>query len=153
MPDRTRIDVPATDKGLIRLVTDLRSYLTACDVPALAQRDVHAAVDELASNIVAYAFPDRHHPSDGPPAITLHVACAGGRIELEMVDSGIAFDPRAHERAGEVADDLQIGGVGIRLARHWVDEMRYERRDSRNHLFLVKRIDPARHVRHLRARD
>ena len=131
MAERTTIDVAATISGLASLLTTFRSFLTYAGVPASIQRNVHAAVDELVANIIEHGTAVPAH------AVTMHVECDDERVCVELVDNGIAFDPVHH--VPEAPLELQLGGIGIRLAHHWVDEAHYERRDGANHLVLVKR--------------
>lgn len=129
---KTTLEAPATLDGLARLLTAMRTFLTEGGVPATTQRAVHAAMDELLANIVLHG-----HCPQPPHAITVHLACDDRRIVTELVDNGQPFDPSTHDPDDDDAGGLRIGGVGIRLARHWVDEMRYERREPFNHVTIV----------------
>lgn len=62
------------------------------------------------------------------------------QIILLLTDNGIAFDPTAHVPNEKATDERQVGGLGIHLIRQIVDEIRYERKDERNILGLVKKI-------------
>ena len=61
-------------------------------------------------------------------------------ISIQLSDNGIAFDPTAHVPNEKATDERQVGGLGIHLIRQIVDEIRYERKDERNILTLVKKI-------------
>ncbi|MFN8058382.1 MAG: ATP-binding protein [Vicinamibacterales bacterium] len=128
------IDVPGTLDGLIQLVTEFRTFATSAGVSAPVQRDMHAAIDELVSNIILHGYGD----DESGHRITAHVTCSKSALDVEIVDDSRAFDP-LNEQPSRDEHGLQIGGFGIRLARHWVDEIRYTRRDDRNHLQLTKR--------------
>lgn len=132
MPEPTTIDVPATLSGLASLLTTFRTVLTDAGVAAPTQRNVHAAVDELVANVIEYGG-----GGASPHFVRMDLDCDADRIVVELVDNGAAFDPMRHE-AGPVLE-LQRGGIGIQLARHWVDELRYERRGDENHVSLIKR--------------
>jgi anti-sigma regulatory factor (Ser/Thr protein kinase) len=129
----TTVDAPATLDGLARLLTSFRTFLTTARVPATTQRSLHAAIDELLANVVM------HGKADGAVhAMAAKITCNDEDIVVELVDNGQPFDPIAHDHPTD-PPELRLGGVGIRLARHWVDEMRYERRGPHNHVVLVKR--------------
>ena len=38
-------------------------------------------------------------------------------------------------------EDRKVGGLGLTLVRHFMDEVRYERRGDRNHLSLAWRVE------------
>lgn len=131
MSDPTTVHVPATLPGLASLLTTFRTILTEAGVPASIQRNVHAAVDELVANVI-------EHGGAGAQAhgVTLLVESDDERVAVELIDNGVAFDPVDVVTVAPV--ELQVGGIGIRLARHWVDDVRYERRGEENHVYLVK---------------
>jgi anti-sigma regulatory factor (Ser/Thr protein kinase) len=128
----TTVDAPATLDGLARLLTSFRTFLTTARVPATAQRSLHAAIDELLANVVMHG-----RTNDTVHAMAAKITCNDDTIVVELVDNGQPFDPIAHDATDP--HELRVGGVGIRLARHWVDEMRYERKGPHNHVVLVKR--------------
>lgn len=133
MTMRTALHEAATLDGLGRLLTGLRSFLTLGGVSATDQRLVHAAVDELLANVILHAG-----EAAATGGLLAHVRCTPEDVEVELVDGGIAFDPVS--APAEAPHALALGGVGIRLARHWIDEMRYERRGTHNHVTLVRRL-------------
>ncbi len=132
MSEQTTVHVPATLSGMASLLTTFRTLLTQAGVPASIQRNVHAAVDELVANVV-------EHGGAGAKAhgVTMLVESDDERVAVELIDHGVAFDPVNAVPATSMA--LQVGGIGIQLARHWVDDVRYERRGDQNHVYLVKR--------------
>lgn len=133
MTMRTSIREAGTLDGLGRLLTGLRSFLTFGGVAASDQRLVHAAVDEVLANVLMHAA-----EASSAGGLLVHVRCAADVVEVEIVDGGAAFDPVT--APAEAPHELALGGVGIRLARHWIDEMRYERRGGHNHVTLVRRL-------------
>ena len=56
-------------------------------------------------------------------------------------DNGVAFDPTAKAEVDTTlsAEERQIGGLGIHLVRHIMDNVEYERKDGRNILRLSKK--------------
>lgn len=128
----TTVDAPATIEGLGRLLTSFRTFLTSAKVPSSTQGLLHAAIDELLANVVMHG-----DDGDDAHAMAAKVSCSDEAIVVELIDNGRPFDPVAHEPPD--LPGLRVGGVGIRLAKHWVDEMRYERKGDTNHVVLVKR--------------
>lgn len=128
----TTVDAPATIEGVGRLLTSFRTFLTTARVPAATQGLLHAAIDEVLANVVMHGRTD-----EATLAMGAKIVCDDEVIVVELIDNGQPFDPLAHDPTDP--PELRVGGVGIRLARHWVDELRYERKDGTNHIFLVKR--------------
>jgi len=61
-------------------------------------------------------------------------------VTIELRDRGPAFDPTQHHRVAPRSQEEQTGGWGIQLVRHYLDEIRYERRDGENVLQLTKHV-------------
>jgi len=87
-------------------------------------------LEELLTNLMKYGYPDR--PECGRAEIML--ALNGGRLEIEFIDDGCAFDPFAAP-----SPDLEVpletrtpGGLGLHILRSLTDEAHYERRNSNN---------------------
>ncbi len=95
------------------------------------------AFDELLTNIISYGFLD-----GGAHRITASMALAGDRLEAEIVDDGIAFDPLAGLGPDVDAplEDRKIGGLGIHFVRSVMDAVDYRRADGRNHLKMMKKV-------------
>lgn len=119
-------------------VRDMVSRLErAQPLPAEVVFDINVVLDEVLSNILKYAYADgnRHH-------ISVKLAASAAAIDINIVDDGVPFDPLT-----QPAPDLSlplaerpIGGLGLHFVRNLVDEVRYERKNSRNHLFLKKNL-------------
>ena len=96
---------------------------------------IRLCAEEIATNIARHAYAGR-------PAGEMRVRLglrADGAVVLEFEDEGCPFDPTAHVEApipGR-AEDLDLGGLGIRLVRGFAREMRYERVGSTNRLTLA----------------
>ncbi len=97
--------------------------------------EIELACDEILTNIMNYAYPE----SRGE----ISVRCGGDRrvFRVRISDSGIPFNPlktRKPHLAGSI-EERQIGGLGIFLARHLVDDIQYQRKKNRNVLTLYKK--------------
>jgi anti-sigma regulatory factor (Ser/Thr protein kinase) len=101
------------------------------------------AVDELLTNIISYGFLD-----GGRHKIIASIGIEGDRLEAEIIDDGIEFDPLARPAPdiSLAADERDIGGLGIHLIRSVMDRVDYHRSGGRNHLKLVKKVpaEPAK---------
>lgn len=113
-----------------------------CDRAALSEQiryHLSLVLEELVVNAVKHG---RCAPRDN--AIHINLRVSGNRVQIVFSDSGIPFNPLATP-APNLAEDVgsrPIGGLGIHLVRCLMPEIRYERRDRRNYLFLAKPIEP-----------
>ncbi len=91
--------------------------------------------DEALTNVVSYA-----QAPPGQPQLGLRLEC--GRtpygVALRMEDDGAAFDPTAQEppELAPSLDDALVGGHGLRLMRHYLHTLHYQRQGERNVLLL-----------------
>jgi anti-sigma regulatory factor (Ser/Thr protein kinase) len=99
--------------------------------------EMNLALDELFTNIISYAFQDnREH------IIKIDIAAENRELKLRIEDDGIPFDPAMAE-APDLAckiEKCKIGGLGIHLIKNLMDEIRYERVNDTNILYLTKKI-------------
>jgi anti-sigma regulatory factor (Ser/Thr protein kinase) len=97
---------------------------------------VDLVINEAVTNVIAYAY---------PPATTQDIRISltdrTDAILIEIVDSGVAFDPLEAPATVETSDldEASIGGRGIRLIKRFADEARYDRLSGQNRLTLTIR--------------
>ena len=94
-------------------------------------------LDEALTNIVSYAF-------DSPmaePTITVACHLEADRVMIELRDNGRAHDPTVHEPPELAAnlDEAQFGGHGVRLMRHYLHDVAYQRIAGWNCLTMIMR--------------
>lgn len=99
---------------------------------------IRIVCDEVLANVLAYGFRD-----EAEHDITVSVEMAERRLVLTVSDDGVPFDPMAVSPpdTSQPLEQRSVGGLGIHLVRHLVDQMTYERRGDRNVLTLVKTVD------------
>ena len=110
----------------------------------LAQRDGWPArtlfaltlcADEALTNLISYASA----PAGGAPLqlrLECTRSCSGVRLSIE--DNGAVFDPTAQASPALAAslDDARVGGHGLRLMRHYLRALHYQRQNDCNVLLL-----------------
>jgi anti-sigma regulatory factor (Ser/Thr protein kinase) len=103
--------------------------------PARAAFALTLCLDEALTNIVSYAF---DAPADAP-AVALSCRRAGPEIQLELRDNGRPYDPTVAEPPALAAslDDAEIGGHGVRLMRHYLQDFAYRREGDWNCLTMT----------------
>ena len=99
---------------------------------------IQLSLEEIFTNVVSYA-----HNDDQEHEVEIIFSREGQIITVEILDDGYPFNPLqdAPELAVESSlEDRGIGGVGIRLAKQMMTELRYQRDNARNHLTMIKKI-------------
>lgn len=130
------ITVPAEAASLPMLRGFLSEVCGAAGVGEEALGDILLAVDEAATNVAWYAYPE------GTPGV-IQVACDvdGEAVRIEITDQG-----RPHEPEDPGPPDLEAmldgrrepGGFGIHLIHKVMDEVSFDTGPDGNHLRFVK---------------
>ena len=99
---------------------------------------IRLAIEEAVVNVIDYAY-----PAGTKGTIDIHIQSDGKTLRVQIIDSGVAFDPTAKEKADTSlsAEERQIGGLGILLVRELMDSINYERSEGKNVLTLVKMLN------------
>ena len=108
----------------------------AAGVPEATIDELCLCLDELLTNLIM-------HAGLGPDAeISVAYAIDPARVAAEITDPGPAFDPLSLPTPDVDAplDERRPGGLGIHFVRTLMDEVRYERVNSRNRLRFAKRV-------------
>lgn len=93
------------------------------------------AVEEAAANICSYAY------KIPPGEVTIKISREPEMFRIELIDSGVPFDPMAMETPDLHAEleSRQVGGLGVFLIRRMLDDVHYSRRGTQNILSLAVR--------------
>jgi serine/threonine-protein kinase RsbW len=100
--------------------------------------EINLVLEEVFSNIVAYAYEDR-----GEHFIKISVIPSGnGNIVLRVEDKGRPFNPLDATQPDMTYDleHCEIGGLGIHLVKNLMDDVRYDYRDDKNVLEMKKSV-------------
>jgi anti-sigma regulatory factor (Ser/Thr protein kinase) len=98
---------------------------------------LNVTLDEVVSNTINYGFADA-----GDHVIEVRFALAGGRVRVEVIDDGIAFDPLQKDDPDVELDldDREVGGLGIFLVKNLMDSVNYVRDGDCNYLIMDKAV-------------
>ena len=98
---------------------------------------VHLAVEEIFVNVASYAY----EPGTGP--VTIQCGPLGSdRFEIIFIDQGVPYDPMAKDDPDVTLEieERQIGGLGIFLAKQYMEEMNYRYENGSNILTMLKKL-------------
>jgi anti-sigma regulatory factor (Ser/Thr protein kinase) len=103
-----------------------------------AQIQLQIALEEIFVNILRYAYPT----GEGEVTLQVWTEEEPHRAIVRLKDRGLRFDPTAQPEPDitSPAEEREIGGLGIFLARKNVDQMDYEYKDGQNILTMTKII-------------
>jgi anti-sigma regulatory factor (Ser/Thr protein kinase) len=132
------ITIAATVEN-IDVVTDfVNEQLESCDCPMKAQMQIDIAIDELFSNIAHYAY----NPETGDATVRVEVVEDPMAVVITFIDKGIPYDPlkKADPNTALSAEEREIGGLGIFIAKKTMDSIAYAYENNQNVLTMVKKI-------------
>lgn len=98
-------------------------------------QDVSLALEEIVSNIIYYAWPDKQKHK-----IDVRISLTENEVSARISDDGLPFNPLDHP-APDIEKPIaqrQKGGLGIFLARKVTDKIAYRRENNRNILSFLR---------------
>ncbi len=100
-------------------------------------KEIDLILEELFTNVVKYGFKDnKEHDID------LSLSCDDTSLSIRMEDDGEPFDLMAQQAPDTrcAIEKRGVGGLGIHLVKHFIDECRYSRKKGKNIVELKKII-------------
>lgn len=99
---------------------------------------LNLALEEAVVNVMNYAY-----PKDKVGNIQLEAYAFDESLEFVITDNGIPFDPTKADNPDITAklDDRAVGGLGIFLLTHLMDNVEYERVNGNNVLTMSKALN------------
>ncbi len=106
-------------------------------LPPEGEQDVSLAIEELVANVITHGY-----PRGGEHEIFVQLSEQDGQVLVELEDDGVPFNPLQAPPPDINAplENRPVGGLGIHLVRHVMDDLQYERSGGRNRLLLKKRV-------------
>ncbi len=132
------LKLTATVESLDEVLAFIDAELESVDCPMKIQMQLDVAVEELYVNIAHYAYA----PGTGEATVSIDITQDPLNVTITFKDSGIPFDPTAKADPDVTlsAQERQIGGLGIYMAKKGTDEMKYEYKDGQNILSISKKL-------------
>lgn len=132
------LSVPSSVENLVMVREFIRRV---CEQAGFEKSDITKltmAVDEACTNIVEHAY-----GHDITKEVKIKATYDNELLHIELVDTGHGFDPTSvsPQSLEELVNKRRTGGLGIRLIRSLVDEVRYEFSPGhKNELHLTKKL-------------
>ena len=132
------LKLTATVESLDEVLAFIDTELESVDCPMKVQMQLDIAVEEIFVNIANYAYA----PGTGSVRILTDITGDSPVISITFIDSGVPYDPLKKEDPDITlsAEEREIGGLGIFMVKKSMDDVRYEYRDGRNMLTLIKSL-------------
>jgi anti-sigma regulatory factor (Ser/Thr protein kinase) len=134
---------PLTLPGTLDSLPAIGKYVLAA--AAAAQLDKKAAyrlrlaVDEIATNVIIHGYEEVNRSG----LLDIQAIINEAELTIFLEDTGATYQPDEVSQPTHLdqpLDERPLGGLGMYLAIHGVDQLRYEHIDNRNrHIFVVYR--------------
>lgn len=129
---REIIQATANMEGLAYVLQCVEERCTQAGFSALQCKRINIIVDEIAGNIVKYAY------SVNEGKMQVFMQFHKKYIKLCFMDCGIPYNPLIQEKPdiNLPLENRSIGGLGIHMVRQLTHKMKYKRKNKKNYLFL-----------------
>ena len=119
----------------IRILADqVMDFGRENDLPQDALSEIRLALEEMFSNIVSYGFEDeRDHD------IEMDIELSADVFTMKIRDDGRPFNPTEYSNPnfGKPLEEREVGGLGIHLVRHVIDQSEYKSGQGKNILTFI----------------
>ena len=125
----------ATLKNLDLFLSFVEKFAKEKGINATLSSELVLVAEEILVNVVNYAYPPA-----GSGDMEIKLSIDKKVLSFCLIDEGIPFDMNLADDPDLTltVDEKEIGGMGIYLVKHIMDEIRYERKDNKNILILTK---------------
>ena len=137
-PAQHSVSAEGSPDGLCRVAEEFERFSSAHELPDQVRRSIQVVLDELLSNTVRCG-------KLGERGMTIEVRFRldTETLRVEILDDGAPFNPLERESPDTTLplEKRPVGGLGVMLVRHLVDEITYDCEGGRNRVLLGKRLD------------
>ena len=129
---------PAKIESLSDVLGLVEETLERVECPMKVQTAVCVAIEEVFVNVAHYAYPE----STGDMILYIGFEEDSRTVTFRMSDKGIPFDPlkKPDPDITLSAEERQIGGLGIFIAKKTMDSISYAYENNENILTMIKKI-------------
>ena len=134
----TKQTFPAKVEALSDVLGFVDRMLELYECPMKIQTAICVALEEVFVNVAHYAYPN----GEGDMSLYLGFDDQSRTITFRMTDKGVPFDPlkKPDPDITLSAEDREIGGLGIFIAKKTMDSISYSYENGENVLTMIKKI-------------
>ena len=129
---------PAKTEALNDVLGFVEETLEGFGCPMKIQLAICVAIEEVFVNVAHYAYPK----STGDMTLYIGFDAESRTITFRMTDKGVPFDPlkKPDPDISLSAEEREIGGLGIFIAKKTMDSLHYAYENGENILTMIKNI-------------
>lgn len=134
MQDQLQLQVPGKLEKLPLIIEFIENSMHKFGMGEYEQFQTQIAVDEAVTNIML------HGELREDEKITLKCLKKGDEITIIIEDKGKPFDPTIMPEPNVTAslEERKTGGLGIYFIKKYMDQVKYEYKEQKNILTLIK---------------
>ena len=132
------LTVPSSTENLALIREFVGSIAQQSGMNASDSGKLELAVDEACANVIEHAY-----GNDTTKEVIIRATLDEESLSIDVEDTGHGFDPNAvkQEELEELVNKRKTGGLGMRLMKTLMDEVRYEiEPGKKNALHMSKRL-------------
>ncbi len=140
MSARAHLRVPVGTGAVKRVDEFVAAFATRHGIGDDDRARALIVVEELLTNLFKYGYQECTEPGTAEVALALDE----GRLTIELIDDGCAFDPFAAPEPdfNRPLEARPLGGLGLRIVRLLTEGAHYSRVNDRNVTRLRLRLPP-----------
>jgi phosphoserine phosphatase RsbU/P len=119
------------------LIAKLDELIARWSIPVKTGNQIHLAMEELVSNIIFYAYPDKEEH-----LIEIEFSLNAEGLKIVTTDDGLPFnilDQAEPADTTATAEERPVGGLGIHFIKSIMDFVGYKRINDRNQVIMLKK--------------
>ena len=132
------LQVPSSTENLALIREFVSSTAQQAGLSAKEAAGLELAVDEACANVIEHAY-----GHDVSKEVIVRARLSDETLSIDIEDTGNGFDPETvnQEELEQLISKRKTGGLGMRLMKTLMDEVRYEiEPGKKNALHMVKRL-------------
>ena len=129
---------PAKTEALSDVLGYVEQTLEGYECPMKVQMAICVAIEEVFVNVAHYAYGD----GEGEMGLDIGFEAESRTVTFRITDRGVPFDPleKPDPDITLSAEEREIGGLGIFIAKKTMDSISYAYENGENVLTMMKKL-------------